>query len=298
VADPPLNQVVSRTIEAGLRGRFKPSADGAALSWNLGLFRTGNSDDIINVASPIPNRGYFVNGGDTRRQGVEAQIEYDDARWSAHAGYGFLDATFQSRLAISSPFNPVADADGIVRVTPGDELTSTPRHRFKAGVDYALTPKWKTGAELIAVGSQYLEGDVSNRNPAIPPLLHCERAHVVRGDAKLRAVRPHPESLRPALLCLRRVLRRRVNTVSPSIGSAHTHSRITTRCLRRRADQVAEVLRARGRIAKSSKAAHCYGPDFGGIESYEEISFFHFRGRCCRVVFRCRGHRRSRGRLR
>lgn len=166
VADPPLNQVVSRTVEAGLRGRV--DRDGAAFSWNLGLFRTDNSDDIINVASPIPNRGYFVNAGDTRRQGVEAHFEYHDARWSLHAGYSFLDATFQSRLAISSPFNPAADADGIVLVTPGDQLASTPRHRFKAGVDYAFTRRWKAGAELVAVGDQYLEGDVSNRNPQIP----------------------------------------------------------------------------------------------------------------------------------
>ncbi|HEX7515804.1 MAG TPA: TonB-dependent receptor [Chthoniobacterales bacterium] len=168
VADPSLNQVVSRTIETGLRGRFGPSRDGAALSWNLGLFRTDNSDDIINVASSTPNRGYFVNAGDTRRQGMEAHVEYHDARWFVHAEYSFLDATFQSRLAISSPFNPAADADGVVRVTPGDQLASTPRHRFKAGVDYAFTGKWKAGADLVAVSSQYLEGDVSNRNPEIP----------------------------------------------------------------------------------------------------------------------------------
>jgi iron complex outermembrane receptor protein len=53
-------------------------------------------------------------------------------------------------------------------VTPGDQLASTPRHRFKAGVDYAFTRRWKAGAELVAVGSQYLEGDASNRNPQIP----------------------------------------------------------------------------------------------------------------------------------
>ena len=168
VSDPSLNQVVSRTIEAGLRGTFELSQEGAALFWNLGLFRTENSDDIIQVASSIPNRGYFVNAGDTRRQGMEAHVEYHDARWSVHAEYSFLDATFQSRLAISSPFNPVANADGIVNVSPGDQLASAPRHRFKTGVDYAVTKKWKAGADVVAIASQYLEGDVSNRNPKIP----------------------------------------------------------------------------------------------------------------------------------
>jgi len=32
------------------------------------LFGTENSEDILQVASPIPNHGYFVNAGDTRRQ--------------------------------------------------------------------------------------------------------------------------------------------------------------------------------------------------------------------------------------
>jgi iron complex outermembrane receptor protein len=168
VADPNLKQVVSSTIEAGLRGTFAFSQKGAALSWNLGLFHTENSDDILQVASPIPNRGYFVNAGDTRRQGIEAHFEYHDARWSLHAEYSFLDATFQSRLAISAPFNPVANADGIVNVSPGDQLASTPRHRFKAGADYAIMDKWRAGADVVAVGSQYLEGDVSNRNPKVP----------------------------------------------------------------------------------------------------------------------------------
>jgi iron complex outermembrane recepter protein len=31
-----------------------------------------------------------------------------------------------------------------------------------------LTRKWKAGAELVAVGAQYLEGDVSNQNAQIP----------------------------------------------------------------------------------------------------------------------------------
>ncbi len=168
VSDPSLQQVVSRTFETGLKGSLDLGKNGAGVSWNLGLFRTENSDDIINVASPIPNHGYFVNAGETRRQGIEAHIGYHDARWSVYADYSFLEATFQSRLAISSPFNPVADEDGIVQVHPGDELPSTPEHRFKAGVDYAITEEWRAGAQVVAISSQYLEGDASNQNPKVP----------------------------------------------------------------------------------------------------------------------------------
>jgi iron complex outermembrane recepter protein len=168
VSDPSLKQVVSHTIEAGVRGTFELSQINAAISWNLGFFRADNSDDIIQVASPIPNRGFFMNAGDTRRQGMEAHFEYHDTHWSVYAGYSLLDATFQSRLDISSPFNPAADANGIVNVRPGDQLASTPRHRFKTGVDYAITKNWKAGADIVAVSSQFLEGDASNRNPKIP----------------------------------------------------------------------------------------------------------------------------------
>ncbi len=43
--DPPLNQVVTRTFEAGLRGRVTND-----LAWNIGVFRADNRDDIMFVA--------------------------------------------------------------------------------------------------------------------------------------------------------------------------------------------------------------------------------------------------------
>jgi iron complex outermembrane receptor protein len=51
VSDPPLQQVVARTREAGLRGNVK--VDGGALDWKLGLFRTDSQNDIIQVSSII-----------------------------------------------------------------------------------------------------------------------------------------------------------------------------------------------------------------------------------------------------
>jgi len=75
VADPPLKQVVSRTVEAGIRGNFDVSLFGPGkINWNAGVFRTINKDDILNVPSTIAGRGFFENAGDTRRQGIEAGI--------------------------------------------------------------------------------------------------------------------------------------------------------------------------------------------------------------------------------
>jgi iron complex outermembrane recepter protein len=168
VSDPPLKQVVSHTYEAGLRGTADAVFGKGRLAWSVGTFRTGNADDIINVASIIPGHGYFQNAGYTLRQGVEANASLKWDRWSTYANYTFVDATFQTPLVLSSPNNPAADADGLIFVVPGDRIPAIPQHRFKAGAEYSLTEAWKLGADLNVVGSQYLVGDQSNQNPQVP----------------------------------------------------------------------------------------------------------------------------------
>jgi iron complex outermembrane receptor protein len=168
VSDPHLKQVVSHTVEAGLRGRLDLGEGNGRLTWNLGAFRTENIDDIINVASKIAGHGFFQNGGKTRREGLEAAASYKLDRWTAYANYTFVDATFQSRLTLSSPNNPAADANGNIFVVPGDHIPAVPQHRFKAGAEYNITEPWKVGADLNVVGSQYLVGDQSNLNPKVP----------------------------------------------------------------------------------------------------------------------------------
>ena len=164
VSDPPLKQVVSSTYEAGLRG----SEFGQKLKWNIGAYRTISKDDIINVASEISGFGFFQNAAKTRRQGVEAGLTYKEVRWNAYINYAFVDATFQTPLTLSSPQNPAADADGNIFVVPGDRIPAIPQHRFKAGFEYSITQPWTVGADLNAVGSQYLIGDQSNQNPKVP----------------------------------------------------------------------------------------------------------------------------------
>jgi iron complex outermembrane receptor protein len=165
VADPPLKQVVSYTYEAGLRG----TEFGQKLKWNIGAYRTISKDDIINVASEISGFGFFQNAAKTRRQGFEAGLTYKEDRWNAYINYAFVDATFQTPLVLSSPQNPAADADGNVFVVPGDHIPAIPQQRFKAGFEYSITQPWTVGADLIAIGSQYLIGDQSNQNAKVPP---------------------------------------------------------------------------------------------------------------------------------
>jgi iron complex outermembrane receptor protein len=166
VADPPLKQVVSKTYEAGVKGSL-PTSDGR-LEWKLALFRTDLRDDIITIASALPGRGFFQNVPATRRQGFEGGLQYQTPRWLFYTGYSFIDATYQFTAALSSPHNPAADADGNVQVVPGKHIPAIPQHQFKAGLEYAMTPEWKMGADVIAVGSQYYFGDDANRNEKLP----------------------------------------------------------------------------------------------------------------------------------
>ena len=163
VGDPNLNQVVTYTFETGLRGRFNVGS--GRLNWSAGVYHALNTDDIINVASPIPGHEYFQNAGNTLRQGVEANANYAWDRWNVYANFTYVDATFLNSLILSSPNNPFADANGNIFVVPGDHLTGIPDFRFKLGAEYRVTKPWKIGADLNVIGSQWIVGDELNQLP-------------------------------------------------------------------------------------------------------------------------------------
>jgi iron complex outermembrane receptor protein len=176
VADPPLKQVVSHTIEAGVRGSYGKDARTGRLAWSLGVFHTLSDDDIIEVASPlgVNNFGFFQNAGQTLRQGIEAKVDYRFDRWNAYANFTYVDATYRSPITLFSPNNPNALTDPnngdvqFVNVQPGDHIPGIPAIRFKAGAEYAVTDAWKVGADLNVVGSQYLVHDDTNQSPKVP----------------------------------------------------------------------------------------------------------------------------------
>ena len=149
-----------------MRGHFDIAK--GQLNWNVGAYHALNTDDIINVASSIPGHEYFQNAGNTLRQGVEASASYKWDRWNAYANFTYVDATFQNSLTLSSPFNPFANANGEIFVTPGDHLTGIPDFRFKLGAEYQITRPWKLGADLNIIGSQWLVGDEANQLSKIP----------------------------------------------------------------------------------------------------------------------------------
>jgi iron complex outermembrane receptor protein len=167
VGDPNLKQVVAHTWEAGVRGAFIPSP-GATLSYNIGLYRSNLDDDIVFVNSVTLNRAFFMNVGQTRRQGVDVGVQFTNSRWLAYLEYSYIDATYQSGFVESAGSNPEADANGNETVNPGDRIPGIPANQIKLGLYYKVTPKWTVGAVGIAQTGQFLFGDEANLTPQLP----------------------------------------------------------------------------------------------------------------------------------
>ena len=157
-SDPPLRQVVSRTLEAGARAR---TASG--LRWNATLFRTVSYDDILFVSSSASS-GFFTNFGKTRRQGLEAALERSRGEFSWALNYSLIDATYRSAAVLFSRANSTADANGDINVSPGDRIPGIPRHHLNASASYDLTDRTTVGVGLVAVSRQLARGNDNNRH--------------------------------------------------------------------------------------------------------------------------------------
>ena len=157
LADPPLRQVVAQTFEAGFRGT-SPWA-----SWQAGLFRTDNEDDILFIsAGALTNQGFFDNVGKTRRDGIELSIQGETGeRLHWFANYTYLDATFRQALAAPSANNPAA-VGGEIFVEPGDRLPLIPSRMLKAGLTFTPSDQLTLGGEILATSGHYFRGDEGN----------------------------------------------------------------------------------------------------------------------------------------
>jgi outer membrane receptor protein involved in Fe transport len=166
VADPPLDQVVATTWEAGFRGQFDNLLDGS-LNWNVGYFHTINDDDIIfkSTSAGATNAGYFDNIGKTRRQGFEVGLSTNlFERWRMSTNYSYIDAEYRTAFKSNSPSNPGRDVNGDIQVKRGDDIPGIPNHLFKFATDFDVLTQWTIGMDMIYNGSQYLRGDEANLN--------------------------------------------------------------------------------------------------------------------------------------
>ncbi|HVY81272.1 MAG TPA: TonB-dependent receptor [Steroidobacteraceae bacterium] len=161
LADPPLHEVVSKTMEVGARG-----AVGTVWHWSAAAYRTRLLNDIqfISAGAGATNAGFFANIGTTRRQGVELGLETRGTPVSFAIRYTLLDATFRSSFAESSPANSSADDDGVIEVEPGDRIPANPRHVLKVRADWAVTPRLFIGANVLTSAGVYARGDENNQD--------------------------------------------------------------------------------------------------------------------------------------
>jgi outer membrane receptor protein involved in Fe transport len=162
--DPPLNQVVTRTWEAGVRG------DHRGLSWNAGVFRSNNRDDILFVTSEQTGFGYFRNFGETRRKGLELGAAGRFGHLTIGGGYTFLSATYESEETVNGQGNSTNDAarhgvpgvESTIEIEPGDWIPLVPRHMFKAYADVTLIKALALDVDVIAVSSSFARGNENN----------------------------------------------------------------------------------------------------------------------------------------
>lgn len=167
LADPPLDDVVARTLEVG--GSQGLQLGSWEAEWGVSAYDTQLRDDIVFIAAgTLVGTGYFDNVRATRRRGLEAHVETAGPRGSLRAAYGFVDARFGTALAMLAPHNPGADASGRIPVNPGDRLPGIPRHSFKAGADWRLGPSLTVGTEVLYESSRTLRGDEANLQAPLP----------------------------------------------------------------------------------------------------------------------------------
>jgi outer membrane receptor for Fe3+-dicitrate len=147
-ADPFLDQVISRTIELGMRWPVTRN-----VNFSLSAYRTDNKDDILFRSVSVNGQlGYFENFDKTRHEGVDAELQGRLGTVDVGVGYSFLRATYQ--------------ADGVLRqgernvtVEPGTRIAGLPRHTLKVSADWRVLPTVSIGGDLQALSRRVSSGN-------------------------------------------------------------------------------------------------------------------------------------------
>jgi outer membrane receptor protein involved in Fe transport len=167
-ADPYLKQVVTRTVEAGVRG------GAGATRWSATLFRAENHDDILFVGTST-SAGYFTNFGRTRREGLELGIGTVIGAVTLRADYAYVKATYRSAACLLAANNSTrgqsarctaGGQDDEILVQPGNRMPGIPLHSLKLGAEWHAAPVLVLAADLVAYSSQYLRGNENNAHSA------------------------------------------------------------------------------------------------------------------------------------
>ena len=156
LADPPLDDVVSNSLEFGARGSF------GDIAYTAGVFHTTNSNDIL-FQTTGRSTGLFANVDKTRRRGFEGRLtgNWRELNWTL--SYSFVDANFEDNFKVLSPNHAFADDDGEILVEHGDQIPGIPQNQFKLLTNYRVTDRFGVGLDIISNSDQHLRGDESNQ---------------------------------------------------------------------------------------------------------------------------------------
>jgi outer membrane receptor protein involved in Fe transport len=168
LADPPLEQVVAKSAEIGLR-----TEGNEGLRWHVGGFYTINHDDILfqTTGGPQANVGFFDNVGDTKRTGIELSLSQRLQRIHWSIEYSYIEATFDGDFIINSPNHPVFEDDPQspaiageekLLVTAGSRIPGIPQHQANLGIDFALSDRLQFGGDVVVRSGVHLRGDEAN----------------------------------------------------------------------------------------------------------------------------------------
>jgi outer membrane receptor protein involved in Fe transport len=193
-SDPYLKQVVSRTLEAGLRGNLPGKTH-----WNAGVYRTLNSDDILFVGTST-SAGYFTNYGKTQRQGLELGLNGSMSGVDWYANYNWLHATFQSDACLLAANNSTrgtatectgsGQSDEIL-VKKGNRLTGLPEHSVKLGLAWRANTWLRVGGDVQAFSSQYVRGNENNQHESGTYTDALGNTRTFEGPGKVEIGRAH-----------------------------------------------------------------------------------------------------------
>jgi outer membrane receptor protein involved in Fe transport len=151
-SDPFLEQVVSRTFEAGLRWH----SGAAALS--VSLYRSANRNDILFLSAASTQQGYFSNFARTLHQGLDLAASKRFGKLDTRFSYNYLEALFDAHGRL---FTGAAD----VSITRGTRIAGLPRHTFKLGLDWKPWPALTIGADAQAISSLVTHGNEDGARP-------------------------------------------------------------------------------------------------------------------------------------
>ena len=145
-ADPFLEQVVSRTIEVGMRWKNERNY---ALA--VSAYSTNNKNDIL--FTPVSaGLGYFDNFSKTRYQGVDLNASKSWGAWSLRTQYSYLYATYQDTMSLMS-------GDRTMSITSGTRMAGLPMNTLKLHLDWRMNDQLRLGASTISTSKLITQGN-------------------------------------------------------------------------------------------------------------------------------------------